>query len=91
MFIQFYFFFLGFFFLMPLAVEADGMGVDGAAAAAAASGAVSTAGVGCSWRGLGGSLRRFCILSMSERFKASNLLRKMEEWVLNFIHCSDGP
>lgn len=52
-----------------------------------ASGAFSMAGVGCSDIDFGcSSLRRFCIFSISERFKASNRLRKIEEKVLNFIH-----
>jgi len=42
-----------------------------------------TSGVDC------GSLRRFCIFWMRERLRASNLLRKTEENVLNLRHCRD--
>lgn len=35
--------------------------------------------------GVGGG-RLFCIFCMSERFRASNLLRNMDEYVLNFRH-----
>lgn len=62
-------------------MAADGIG---------ASGAFSTAGTTCSGIDFGcSSLRRFCIFSMSERFKASNRLRKIEEKVLNLMHWSE--
>lgn len=32
-------------------------------------------------------MRRFCIFAMSERFSASNLLRIIEDFVLNLRHC----
>ncbi len=59
------------------------MGAD----AVTASGMISILTAGS---GIGGSssLRRFCIFSMRERFKASNRLRKMEENVLNLTHCN---
>jgi len=58
-------------------VEASATGwleVGGADAAADGAGAA------------GGGMVRFCIFCMSERFRASNLLRKMDEYVLNLRH-----
>lgn len=81
-----YFFFLGFFFFTPpaddapIAADASSAAVSGAAAAE--SGPVVAAAVGC-WAGW-----RFCIFCMSDRLRASNRLRNIDEYVLNFKHYS---
>jgi hypothetical protein len=47
---------------------------------------VTLAFAGSSTTAGGSSFCRFCIFSISDRFSASNRFRKMEEYVLNFIH-----
>lgn len=75
-----HFFFFGFFFFTPpdAGPAADGVALE----AAPGSGLARTCSVGKEISGVwtsGISTRLFCILRISERFKASNRLRKMEE------------
>lgn len=75
-----HFFFFGFFFFTP---PDAGPAADGAALEAApGSGLARACSVGKEISGVwtsGTSTRLFCILRISERFKASNRLRKMDE------------
>jgi hypothetical protein len=79
-----HFFFFGFFFFTPPEVGmpcVDGIALLEALAAAEAG----CEGIGVWELGMG-SGRRFCILRINERFKASNLLRNIDEYVLNLRH-----
>jgi hypothetical protein len=71
-----YFFFFGFFFLTPPAAGPAGCGMNGEdervwSASLVVSGVPRTCAIGVG--------RLFCIFCISDRFKASNRLRKIEE------------
>lgn len=83
------FLFFGFFFFTPPPL-ADGVGIapDGDIAGAAAVSACETFSPTYDDNCVGvdsTTVRRFCIFSINDRFKVSNLLRNMEEYVLNLI------
>jgi hypothetical protein len=79
-----YFFFFGFFFFTPafgvcVGIELEVPAGTGLAGSLLAGGNVSVVNV---------SVRccRFCIFSMRDKFNASNRFRKIDEFVLNFMH-----
>lgn len=75
-----YFFFFGFFFFTPPAATPEEPGTGVAARSGSARDASICNGAAC------GFAFRFVIFCMSERFRASNRLRKTDEDVLNLRH-----